>query len=278
MKNTPLLNERALHRTPTYSGVIHTILHLILQHVHYTETHCDLRACVRACASVVAAIAFRKSAFAHTLLVPSSRASFIMHGPHIDVWRLHGQRRGESRRATPWRSFMAWPRAQSRSSYARVRGDRPRKGRVEEATGESARRGRAVSKPVRNSEREQRERCAGTVSSLSLFLSLARPSRRFQLLRRDSLLARRNFFSRSKASRGNTPSRSNSFSERAKRRVKINYKCFLVAIFMRRRISDVFAMKIATVCVVRGEYHGDRKPSIYRSVYRIRRDSIVCLI
>lgn len=28
---------------------------------------------------------------------------------------------------------------------------------------------------------------------------------------------------------------------------------------MRRRISDVFAMKIATVCVVRGEYHGDRK-------------------
>lgn len=114
----------------------------------------------------------------------------------------------------------------------------------------SARGGRAVSKPVRNSEREQRERCA---ESCLLFLSLARPSRRFQLLRRDSLLARRNFFSRSKASRGNTPSRSNSFSERAKRRVKINYKCFPVAIFMRQRISDVFAMKIATVCVVRGE-------------------------
>jgi len=126
--------------------------------------------------------------------------------------------------------------------------------------------------------RENKERGAPELSPLSLFLSLARPSRRFQLLRRDSLLARRNFFSRSKASRGNTPSRSNSFSERAKRRVKINYKCFLVAIFMRRRISDVFAMKIATICVVRGEYHGDRKLSIYRSVYRIRRDSIVCLI
>lgn len=57
MKNTPLLNERALHPTPTYSGVIHTILHLILQHVHYTGTHCDLRACVRA------RVRFRRSSY-----------------------------------------------------------------------------------------------------------------------------------------------------------------------------------------------------------------------
>lgn len=149
-------------------------------------------------------------------------------------------------------------------------------------SGGGERGGRGEGEPSRSRleiARENKERGAPELSlSLSFSLFSASASRRFQLLRRDSLLARRNFFSRSKASRGNTPSRSNSFSERAKRRVKINYKCFLVAIFMRRRISDVFAMKIATVCVVRGEYQGDRKLSIYRSVYRIRRDSIVCLI
>lgn len=145
---------------------------------------------------------------------------------------------------------MAWPRARSQLVCTRAR--RPTaKGK----SGGGDRGAREEGEPSRSrleiAERTKREVRRGCL--LSLFLSLARPSRRFQLLRRDSLLARRNFFSRSKASRGNTPSRSNSFSERAKRRVKINYKCFFVAIFMRRQISDVFAMKIATVCVVRGE-------------------------
>lgn len=51
------------------------------------------------------------------------------------------------------------------AAYARVRGDRPRKGRVEVDGAEEETRGAVVSKPVRNSEREQRG-CAEAVSSL----------------------------------------------------------------------------------------------------------------
>lgn len=206
----------------------------------------------------------RGSAFVHSLLLHRLQCLPFSFPPgFIHHARVSTSMYDVCTRTTPWRvttrNTMTLIHGAVTCTIARLVCTRARRPTAKGKSGGDweAREEGELSRSRLEIARENKERCAGAVSSLfsasvSSFSAVAS---------RDPLLARRNFFSRSKASRGNTPSRSNSFLERAKIRVKINYECFLVAIFMGRRISDVFTMKIATVCVVRGEYHGDRKLS-----------------
>lgn len=181
-----------------------------------------------------------------------------MHGPHIDAWT--------SARTTPWRvttrhtmTLIHGAAARTIAAGARVRGDRPRKGRMTVDRAKEEETGRAVSKPIRNSGREQRDR-AGAVSS---FFSARPPSpgcfgcciRRGREAHPPPLGAP-NFSSQRRTEeihgRDLVPFRN------AERRVKINFARVSSRRYLRVGESrDVFTMKIARVA--RGEHHTVRE-------------------
>lgn len=232
MENALPLNDVTLDwyvaKTTWRVWYIHNVLRLMYCSIHgYIRIHCVLhkatsrlpriaipfRACVRAspsCSSACTAYA----PFPRPGSIHHAQASTLTHG------RLHGQRRSESRRATPWRSFMARPRAQLRHMHACEATDREKE--EWRWRGQRRWRGETVSKPVRNSEREQRG-CAETVSSLFSAAAFAR-SRLLHswggspLARRISFLAQRR--TEEIHRRDLVPFRN------AVRRVKINYAPF----------------------------------------------------
>lgn len=180
MKNAPSLNGRALHYSPT------RWIHACSTHyITFNITACllcrdALRFTRNGLARVVAAISFHRSAFAYSLLLlplqclpsPFPRPGFIHHArvstsmydvctdnavashdaPHHDAhsWRGHVHNCAA-------RMHACEATDRKREEWWRLR---------------SARGGRAVSKPVRNSEREQREvRRDSVFSFFSAFVS-----------------------------------------------------------------------------------------------------------